>query len=137
MHDTFNFSVDFSQQLVAIASFEKGLYDPLVIKFSDIASYKILNGITNSSSESYTSGAAIGGLGVVGVASTETFTETTIEQLKLRVDFADKYKPAKIIMIFKYRVDTSSDTHRMLVDTLEQMDSVLAKIIQANKEEAK
>ncbi len=137
LHEIFNFCVDYKNKKIAACSFEDNEFKPLIMSFDEIGSFKIINGISNSTSQSFTSGGAVGAYGVVGgAASTTTYNEKTLEQVKLRIDPADELRPAVLIMMFTYQVDTSSDMHRILVDAMEQVDSVLTKIINSNKKES-
>lgn len=136
LQELFNLRVDYNKKMIGLCSFETEPYQSFFIKFQDIASIEILNGTQNSTSQSFTSGGAIGGgYGAVGAASTDTYVTNTVSNLRLKIETTDPYAPGKVVTLFLYQVDTSSEVHRMLLNSVEDIKSILNKIVLANKEQ--
>ena len=132
--DIFRFYIDATKEMIAISSFEEDPMKVEFIEFDEILSFGVINGISNTTSQSFTSGAAAGAYGVGGgIASTDTYQETTIEKIKLKIDFKSKFKNPLIVMLFRYRVDNTSELYSELIDSIENIKAILSKIIQ-NKE---
>lgn len=134
LHEIFKLCVDYTKKMVAICSLESSPYKSYFIKFDELKSIEILNGVQNSSSQSFSSGAAIGSYGLAsGISSTDTYTEVTMSNVRLKIETTDPYKPGYVITMFQYQVDTSSDMYKILLNCIEDVRSVLNKIIEANQ----
>ena len=133
--EVFRFCVDYKNKRIAVCSFEEDEFKPLFMDFKDIRSYKLVDGITNTTSQSFTTGGAVGAYGVAGgIAGTDTYHETTLEQVKLRIDPVDPLKPAILILMFKFQVTAGEESYSKLRNAMEQIDSTLIKIVESNKE---
>ncbi len=132
--EVFRFCVDYKNKRIAVCSFEEDEFKPLFMEFKEIRSFKVVDGISNTTSQSFTTGGAVGGYGVAGgIAGTDTYNETTFEQVKLRIDPVDPLRPAIIILMFKFRVTAGEESYSKLRNAMEQIDSTLVKIVESNK----
>lgn len=131
--ENFNFIVDYNKKMVAVASFDEKPYRSTILRFDEIKSYEILDGQITSSSIGTTSGAIVGGSVAAGMASTETQKEDVIQNIRLKLETTDPYKPGIIIPIQVYGMDTTSTTYKNTLIAIENIKSVLNKIIDMSK----
>lgn len=131
--ENFNFIVDYNKKMVAVASFDEKPYRSTILRFDEIKSYEILDGQITSSSFGTTSGAIVGGSVAAGMASTETQKEDVIQNIRLKLETTDPYKPGIIIPIQVYGMDTTSTTYKNTLIAIENIKSVLNKIIDMSK----
>ncbi len=131
--ENFNFIVDYNKKMVAVASFDEKPYRSTILRFDEIKSYEILDGQITSSSFGTTSGAIVGGSVAAGMASTETQKEDVIQNIRLKIETTDPYKPGIIIPIQVYGMDTTSTTYKNTLIAIENIKSVLNKIIDMSK----
>ena len=127
------FKADLEKRLLAIGSFDDGGCSK-IFSFSEIVGFSIIDGERNTTLEGYSVGSATGGVhGAVGVASTTTYQETTVGNIKLKIEVNDVRNPVYIFVINKYNVDVKSERYSKLVDTIEQIKAFLCKVIEENK----
>lgn len=131
--ENFNFIVDYNKKMVAVASFDEKPYRSTILRFDEIKSYEILDGQITSSSFGTTSGAIVGGSVAAGMASTETQKEDVIQNIRLKLETTDPYKPGIIIPIQVYGMDTTSTSYKNTLIAIENIKSVLNKIIGMSK----
>lgn len=131
--ENFNFIVDYNKKMIAVASFDEKPYRSTILRFDEIKSYEILDGQITSSSFGTTSGAIVGGSVAAGMASTETQKEDVIQNIRLKLETTDPYKPGIIIPIQVYGMDTTSTTYKNTLIAIENIKSVLNKIIDMSK----
>lgn len=131
--ENFNFIVDYNKKMVAVASFDEKPYRSTILRFDEIKSYEILDGQITSSSFGTTSGAIVGGSVAAGMASTETQKEDVIQNIRLKLETTDPYKLGIIIPIQVYGMDTTSTTYKNTLIAIENIKSVLNKIIDMSK----
>lgn len=131
--ENFNFIVDYNKKMVVVASFDEKPYRSTILRFDEIKSYEILDGQITSSSFGTTSGAIVGGSVAAGMASTETQKEDVIQNIRLKLETTDPYKPGIIIPIQVYGMDTTSTTYKNTLIAIENIKSVLNKIIDMSK----
>ena len=133
LQELFNLRIDYKNKMIGLCSFETQPYKSFFLKFDEIVSFEILDGTFNSSSKSVSTGSAFGGMnGAVGISDTETIVEKTIENLRLKIETNDPYALDVVVCLFNYQLDTSSDLYRMLMNSVEDIKTALAKIIQLN-----
>ena len=131
--EIFNLSVDYDNKQISLCSFETNPYKATFLKFEKIKNFEIINGVMNTTSESSSIGVASGRLGLaVGTSSTDTYTETTMEKVKLKIETNDIENPMILVMLFNYRVDMSSNVYSMLVDSIEEIKTILSNIVKQN-----
>lgn len=132
--ENFNFIVDYNKKMVAVASFDEKPYRSTILRFDEIKSFEILDGQITSSSIGTTSGAIAGGSSIAaGTAATETYREDTIRNIRMKIETTDPYKPGIIIPIQVYGMDTTSSTYKETLTAIENIKSVLNKIIDMSK----
>lgn len=131
--ENFNFVVDYNKKMVAVASFDEKPYRSTILRFDEIKSYEILDGQITSSSIGTTSGAIVGGSIAAGTASTETLKEDVIQNIRLKLETTDPYKPGIIIPIQVYGMDTTSTSYKNTLTAIENIKSILNKIIGMSK----
>lgn len=131
--ENFNFIVDYNKKMVAVASFDEKPYRSTILRFDEIKSFEILDGQITSSSYETTSGAIVGGSVAAGTASSETHKEDVIQNIRLKIETTDPYKPGIIIPIQVYGMDTTSTSYKNTLIAIENIKSVLNKIIGMNK----
>lgn len=131
--ENFNFIVDYNKKMVAVASFDEKPYRSTILRFNEIKSYEILDGQITSSSFGTTSGAIVGGSVAAGMASTETQKEDVIQNIRFKLETTDPYKPGIIIPIQVYGMDTTSTSYKNTLIAIENIKSVLNKIIGMSK----
>ena len=127
------FKADLDKKKLAIGSFDDvGSFK--IFNFSEIKGFAIIDGERNTTMESFSTGGAVAGYGVVGGAShTNTYQETTIGNVKLKIEVADEINPVHIFIINKYQVDVSSERYSKLTDTIENIKTFLTRIINENQ----
>lgn len=131
--ENFNFIVDYNKKMVAVASFDEKPYCSTILRFDEIKSFEILDGQITSSSFGTTSGAIVGGSVAAGTASSESYKEDTVQNIRLKIETTDPYKPGIIIPIQVYGMDTTSKTYKNTLTAIENIKSVLSKILEMNK----
>lgn len=131
--ENFNFVVDYNKKMIAVASFDEKPYRSTILRFDEIKSYEILDGQITSSTIGTTSGAIVGGSIAAGMASTETQKEDVIRNIRLKLETTDPYKPGIIIPIQVYGMDTTSTSYKNTLTAIENIKSILNKIIGMSK----
>ena len=127
------FRADLTKKKLAIGSFDDEGYSK-IFNFNEIKGFAIIDGEKNTTMESYSTGSAVGGYGVVGgVSSTNTYQETTVGNVKLKIETDDIQNPVHIFTINKYQVDVQSEMYSKLINTIEKIKTFLARIIEENK----
>ena len=131
--EIFAFKADLTKKELAIGSFDDA-NNFKMFTFSEIKGFSIIDGERNTTMESYSVGGGVGRYGVVGgVSSTDTYQETTIGNVKLKIETNDVRNPVYIFPINKFNVDVKSERYSELVNTIEKIKSFLSKIIDENK----
>lgn len=127
------FKADLDKKKLAIGSFDDvGSFK--IFNFSEIKGFAIIDGERNTTMESFSTGSAIGRYGVVGgLSHTDAYQETTIGNIKLKIEVADQINPVHIFIINKYQVDVQSERYSKLVDTIENIKTFLTRIINENQ----
>lgn len=127
------FKADIGKKKLAIGSFDDdGCFK--IFNFNEIKGFAIVDGERNTTMESFSTGGAIGGYGVAGgVANTDTYQKTTIGNIKLKIEVADQINPVHIFIINKYQVDVQSERYSKLTDTIENIKTFLARIVNENQ----
>ena len=131
LQDIFSLRFDFKNKQLAMCSFESEEYKSFFINFDDIKSFEILNGIASSSSETYGDASTFAG---ITAASANTYTTNTMGNIRLKIETDDQYNPSNVVCICKFEVDTSSDTYKTLLDSIEEMKTFLNRIVKVNTE---
>ena len=127
------FKADLTKKKLAIGSFDDA-GNSKIFDFSQITGFAIIDGERNTTMQSYTVGGAVGSsYGVGGVASTDTYQETTIGNVKFKVETNDLKNPVNIFVLNKYNVDVKSERYSALVNTIEQIKTFLSRVIDENK----
>ena len=121
--------VDLTGKMLAACSFEADEYKPLFLKFEDIESFEVLDGIVSSTSESYADGASFHGL---AAGSSDTYVTNEVENLRLKLETKDLCNPVSILCLFRYRVDVTSDVYKRLLDSVEEIKTLLNRIVKDN-----
>ncbi len=136
--ELFNMNIDYEHKKVAFCSFEETPYKFYVLDFANVKSFAILDGISNTTSTSYTSGVGTSYRGIgSGIASTDTYSETTMENIRLKIETNDEYSLGIQVCLFFFEVDVSSGAYRELLKAIEDIKSILAKIVENNRVEGK
>ena len=123
------FKADIDKKKLAIGSFDDdGCFK--IFNFDEIKGFAIIDGERNTTMESFSTGSAIGGYGVVGgLSHTDAYQETTIGNIKLKIEVTDQINPVHIFIINKYQVDVQSERYSKLVDTIENIKTFLTRLI--------
>ena len=127
------FKADIDKKKLAIGSFDDdGCFK--IFNFDEIKGFAIIDGERNTTMESFSTGSAVGGYGVAGgVSHSNTYQETTIGNLKIKIEVADQTNPVRIFIINKYQVDVQSERYSKLTDTVENIKTFLARIVNENQ----
>ena len=126
------FKADLDKKKLAIGSFDDAGYFK-IFNFSEIKGFAIIDGERNTTMESFSMGSAVGGYGVVGgVSKSDTYQETTIGNIKLKIEVTDEINPVHIFIINKYQVDVQSERYSKLIDTIEKIKTFLTRLINEN-----
>lgn len=127
------FKADLDKKRLAIGSFDDaGCFK--IFNFNEIKGFAIIDGERNTTMESFSTGGAVGGYGVVGGAShTDTYQETTIGNVKLKIEVDNAINPVHIFIINKYQVDVQSERYSKLTDTIENIKTFLTRIVKENQ----
>jgi len=135
--EIFAFKADLTRKKLAIGSFDDAGISK-TFTFSEIKGFSIIDGERNTTMESYSVGGGVGRYGVVGGASsTDTYQETTVGNVKLKIETNDISNPVYIFPINKFNVDVKSERYSELVNTIEKIKSFLSKIIDENEKQVK
>jgi len=127
------FKADLEKKQLAIGSFDDVGYSK-IFNFNSIKGFAIIDGERNTTMESFSTGSAIGGYGVVsGTSHSDTYQETTIGNIKLKIEVDDAINPVHIFIINKYQVDVQSEMYSVLTDTIEKIKTFLTRLIEENK----
>ncbi len=127
------FKADLDKKKLAIGSFDD-VASFKIFNFSEIKGFAIIDGERNTTMESFSTGGAVARYGVGGgVSHTNTYQETTIGNVKLKIEVADEINPVYIFIINKYQVDVASERYSKLTDTIENIKTFLTRLINENQ----
>ncbi len=87
-------------------------------------------GIVSSTSEGYASGGSLGGL---AAGSSETYVTNNVGNLRLKIVSKDLCNPVTILCLFRYQVDVTSDVYKRLLDSVEEIKTMLGRIARDNE----
>ena len=127
------FKADLDKKKLAIGSFDDvGSFK--IFNFNEIKGFAIIDGERNTTMESFSTGSAVGRYGVAGgISHSNTYQETTIGNIKLKIEVADETNPVYIFVINKYQVDVTSERYSILTDTIEKIKTFLTRLINENQ----
>lgn len=131
----FKLLIDFDTKELVFASFEEGYTGFHHFSFDEISNFRIIDGVSETSSESYSDGGAVYYHGIaVGSSSTTTYSKTTKEKVQLKIDFKNIRKPSLFCMISYFKVDITSDIYQELIHNVEKIRTGFEKILECNAE---
>ena len=134
--EIFSMCFDYDNKKIAFCSFEEENSKVYIYNFADIKNFEILNGISNTTMQSFGTGASVGSYGLrTGIVSSNSYQETTMEKVKLKIETNSPYAPAIIVMMFNFQVNTGDETYQLLLNSCEQIKTSLSKIIENNKKQ--
>ena len=141
--DMFVMAFDYDKKIIAFASLVEDSFKYFIVNFSDIKNFAILNGVTNTTVESFTTGYGSGvsnqnsfGGGYFG-SSTTSYQKTFVNDFKLKIETKDPYKPAILCLLSRYGINIQSSTYGELINSCEQIKTSLSKIIEENNKDSK
>ena len=127
------FKADLNKKQLAIGSFDDEGCSK-IFDFKEIKGFAIIDGEKNTTLESFSTGSAVGKYGFAsGVSHTSTYQETTVGNVKLKIEVDDIKKPVYIFIINKYQVDVQSKKYSELINTIESIKTFLTNLIEENK----
>ncbi len=131
----FRLLIDFDNKELVFASFEEDYTGFNHFSFDEISNFRIIDGVSETSSESYSNGGGVYYRGIaVGSSSTTTYSTTTKEKVQLKIDFKNIRKPSLFCMISKFKVDVTSDIYQELIQSIEKIRTGFERILECNAE---